>query len=260
MKETIRKRVKKYGNSGGVYLPARWVGGEVEVRLIAGPMLPENKIVAALDENMRHVVSAFIYGSYARGEQEEGSDVDAVVVSDSHAKIKVQNMPGYDITVMDECEFRKAAENDILFAKSLEDAKPIINGQFLESFRHMKLPRGPAIKRIELASSSLSVVKKLYSSGADYNTLVYPLVMRLKEMVLLECAIENRWYSSKHFMGILYGKLTLADSKAALDSYRRIRSGRKPVKVSRKVVECLMGLLEGKIGDVSKKEKVKERH
>lgn len=112
--KVLTKAVKKYGNSGGVYLPSAWIGGEVEVRLLRRPVNPEADIPHALSGSMKHVVSVLLYGSHARGEHEEGSDVDVLVVTDGNVKEKGMRLPEklgggrYDVTVMDRAQVVRA--------------------------------------------------------------------------------------------------------------------------------------------------------
>ncbi|MFH0956770.1 MAG: DUF2080 family transposase-associated protein, partial [Candidatus Aenigmatarchaeota archaeon] len=138
--KTLTKAVKKYGNSGGVYLPASWIGGEVEIRLLRRPQNPEADIMPALSGSMQHVVSVLLYGSHARGEQVEGSDVDVLVVTDGLPKggLKLsEDLKGsrYDVTVMERKQVEKALQNDALFRKSLEGSRAIFNASFLDGMK-----------------------------------------------------------------------------------------------------------------------------
>ena len=100
----LTKIVKKYGNSGGVYLPSSWIGSEIEVSLIRRPQNPGRDLTLALAGEMKHIVSILVYGSYARDEQENESDIDVIIVRDNHSKeIKIPHelkKMNYDIRLM----------------------------------------------------------------------------------------------------------------------------------------------------------------
>src|SRR3989344_1645833 len=107
MSEAIIKVVKKYGNSGGVYVPSSWVGGTVKAELIGEPFNPKtalNKI------ELEHIISAILYGSYARKEISEGSDIDMLLIADDDAEISIpfELKKKYDIQVKTADEARNA--------------------------------------------------------------------------------------------------------------------------------------------------------
>src|SRR3989338_1378044 len=70
--KTYTKVVKRYGNSGGVYVPREWVGGKVKIDLIDEPANPK-ELLAKLP--LEHVVSVIVYGSYVRKESAADSDI-----------------------------------------------------------------------------------------------------------------------------------------------------------------------------------------
>jgi predicted nucleotidyltransferase len=255
----MTRMVKKYGNSGGVYLPSSWVGGRVEVKLLSRPARPGIDLPMALGESMRHVVSMLVYGSWARGEQEEGSDIDVLVVTDGH--LKGLKMPAglewmcYDVTTMSAAEAKNAAGKDALFRKSLEDAKAVFNDSFLEELKSVKVGKVPA-GRIALARSSLGIIKSSLAAGAAEG-LAYPIMMRLKEMLLVKCVRENRRYS----LGMLEAAMLKAglsgnEYRAILQDYRDERAGKGPRgRAGKAALEKAAKLLEKLVTDAGKKEK-----
>lgn len=262
---SVTKTVKKYGNSGGVYLPSSWIGGEAEVRLISRPPAPERDIPLALSSMMKHVVSIFIYGSYARGEYAEASDIDIVVVTDMHAgamktpeKLKAMN---YDITIMNREEVRRIAEKDPLFRKSLEESRVILNDSFLEELKPLKVSRKTLRERINFVKSSLEIIKGIFGIGGRSPELVYPLVMRIKEMLLIKCIMENKKYSLRLLEDFIRGKgISRQDFLRLMEHYRAVRDGRRPPKYCFKgdIFRKLIELLEGMMASAKKKEKAEK--
>ena len=259
--EAITKLVKRYGNSGGVYLPSSWIGGSVEVSLVARPPNPGKDIPLALAGSMEHIVSILVYGSYAAGEQTTGSDIDVIVVTDNHIKgmVAPEGLRGmnYDLRIMRADEIRRLAGRDVLLSKSLEGAKAILNDSFLDELRSIR-PKGSLRERIGLARSSLEIMKSLFEPGgtADNSGLVYPLIMRIKEMLLMECATEGRKYSLSLLEGRIMAKgISKTEYGKLMAYYRAVRDGKKPGKLGlgSRTLEKLLGLLEEMIANAEKK-------
>ncbi len=263
--EVVTKTVKKYGNSGGVYVPSSWIGGQAEVRLLSRPAEPEKDLPLALAENMKHVVSILLYGSYARNEQTEGSDIDVIVVTDAHAKSmkipkELKDM-NYDIRVMERQELMNAAENDIIMRDTIEGSRILFNESFISELRPLKNGRGFR-ERLGLARSSLNVIRSLYETGGNQGDLVYPILMRIKEMLLIKCITEKRNYSHKILEESLKKKgITKGDSIKLIDRYRGVRDGRKPKRCEfdGQTIAKAIGLFEELLKDAEKKEKAAER-
>jgi predicted nucleotidyltransferase len=262
--EAVTKLVKRYGNSGGVYLPSSWIGGRVEVSLVNRPPNPEKDLPLALAGSMEHIVSILLYGSYAAGEPGPGSDIDVIVVTDNH--IKGMGVPeglggmNYDIRIMRADEIRRLAGRDILLSKSLEAAKAVLNGSFLEELRSIK-PKGSPMERISLAKSSLNIIKGLFEPGGDNTELAYPLMMRIKEMLLMECALSGRKYSLSLLEGrILARGISQSEYGKLMAYYRAVRAGSKPVKPGpgSSTLEKLLGLLEEMVRNAEKKQAAKK--
>ena len=265
--KTVAKTVKKYGNSGGVYLPASWIGGEVEVRLVKKSPVPEKDILLAFSDEMKHVISIFMYGSYARKEQAFESDIDVIVVTDMHAnRMEIpEKLKGlrYDIRMVSRKEIMKAVEKDALLRKSLEDSTPILNGSFLDELLSIKPNLKTLANRISFAESSLEIVKSIHKMGGKNPDLIYPIIMRIKEMLLIRCIPENKGYS----LGLLEDEIrkkgvSKSDFEKLMKHYRAVRDGKKPPKYdfSKDALSLLIELLGEMIKDARKEEKGKKGH
>jgi len=233
----LTKTVKKYGNSGGVYLPASWIGGTAEVRLVKSAVNPARDITAALADCMPHIIGAFVYGSYARGEQEDDSDVDIMVVTDEHAesvkvpkKLKENN---YDVQIMPRSRAIRAAERDIVFKEMLKEAKPLLNEELLRELVNRKTSSKNIGFRVDFAKSSLGIMKsflELDEEDPEYET-AYPLVMRIKEMLILKCFLEGRKYSLGLLKDVMLKHgVPKNNIPSIISQYRAFRDGRKPEK------------------------------
>lgn len=257
MTRTITKTVKKYGNSGGAYVPADWIGGRVEIRLVDEPFDPK-RLLSKMP--LEHVVSAFLYGSRARGEIYEGSDIDIVVVTDEDgSSLPRETKNRHDIQLMTVKQIRNAMIHDPMFHKSvMDDSVALINHMFLDEIKNEKLEPKGISARIKLAESSLGITKTLFESG-EHAELVYPAVMRLKEMLILECLLEKKRYTTELLLKEIRGSgLRAKDVQKIMDVYRSARDG-KPTKekFSADIVGKLISALEVKIEHVRKKTREK---
>ena len=247
---TVLKDVKKYGNSGGVYLPAEWVGGQVRVELVRKPADPRKDLLAL---PLEHVVSIILYGSYVRGEMTEGSDIDVLIVTDGH-KIDIPKLDGrYEINVRSASQAKALAERDPIFYKAIKDeSKALFNHEFLEDLRNVKPKASSAATRLELSESSLNIIKSFMELGSEPSDMAYPLMMRFKEILFIECFFTN----SKYTTGLLRKEILAAgisrkDFQSLMSIYRAVRGGREAVeKVSADAITRLAGLLEKKISYV----------
>lgn len=250
----ITKTVKAYGNSGGVYLPRSWVGGTVKIELVDEPFEPKN-VLAKIP--MEHAVSVILYGSYARKEAAEGSDIDIILVTDEPIVPRLERK--YDVQVKTVKETRNAMVHDPVFHKViLDESIALVNHQFLDNLKEEKLEPGGIMKRVGLAESSLKICKGLFEAGSE--DIVYPLIMRLKEMLILECLLANKKYSTTALQKEISSHLQQKEFSDAMNIYRAERNGKKPEKqLPGEAIGKLISLLEAKIQHVKQKA-VEEGH
>ena len=255
MTKAIVKMVKKYGNSGGIYLPSSWIGGKEKVEMIDEPINPK-EILNKID--LKHVISLILYGSYARNEASSGSDMDIILVTDEDADTYVPGelMQRYDIQVKTAEHAKSAMIHDPIFHKAIiDESTALINHQFLESLKKETLKPDGIPSRIDLAESSLKITREIFDAGGLAET-IYPLVMRLKEMLILECLLENKKYSTKVLRKeILSCGISPKELLCIMDIYRSTRDSKKPgsYSLSKEMVKKMISLLETKIQYVKQK-------
>jgi len=253
---TITKVVKKYGNSGGVYLPANWIGGRVRIELVKQPV-DLNKDLFSLP--LKHVVSMIIYGSYARGEMEEGSDIDIILVTDEEVKIEIPSeiSKRYHVHVKSAEKIRKAVARDPVFYNVIKNESiAFINHKFLDELRQIKpIPEGLEF-RLQMSESSIGIIKELIANKAAPIDLVYPIMLRLKEALFIECFMENKTYTTSLLKNeITSHGISSKDYQSIISAYRAMRDNKTPNqhKIPISVIEKLAMLLEKKIENVKQK-------
>ncbi|MBW2980706.1 DUF2080 family transposase-associated protein [Candidatus Woesearchaeota archaeon] len=198
--EQITKTVQQIGNGGHIYLPKELVGQKVVITLV-GKSLEEIKeeILMIVKPWLKHVIGVYLYGSYARGEQVPGSDIDVLVITDGKVKLR-KRINEYEIVSMSIDSLEKTLKhNAVLVLPILKDAKAIINGQLIEKYKGIKLTKANTKWYIETTSSSLKIAHewiKEKDMGSMPN-LVYPIIMRLRGLHMIECLVSAKSYSNK---------------------------------------------------------------
>ena len=85
MEIQIKKAIKA-GNSSAVILPRAWLNKEVRIELIK--KTPEAILYDVLEILKKHILlesitGVYLVGSYARGEEDENSDIDVLVITNN---------------------------------------------------------------------------------------------------------------------------------------------------------------------------------
>ena len=110
--EKIVRKINPSGNGAHVFVPKDWVGEEVLLVRISKYDV-KKEIFKIFEPYMEDIISVFLFGSYARGEQNAKSDVDILAVSNKPIKIKKK---GFDVIVIPEEKIESAKKiNPILF-------------------------------------------------------------------------------------------------------------------------------------------------
>ena len=86
MEKLILKNVIRVGNSAGVLVPKEWINGKAKVELIEEPINIQKDVINILQKFLDDVIAIYLVGSYARNEQEKGSDIDILVISNEKTK------------------------------------------------------------------------------------------------------------------------------------------------------------------------------
>ena len=77
MEKGIVKTVGKWGNSAGILLPREWLGNQVKIILIDRTSEIKKEVLSMLDDCLEDMIGIYLVGSYARGEQQEDSNIPA---------------------------------------------------------------------------------------------------------------------------------------------------------------------------------------
>ncbi len=249
--EKIVRRVTPSGNGAHVFTPKEWIDEEVIV-VRASKLNIKKEILMILEPYMGNVISAFIFGSYARGEQNEKSDIDVLVIANKKIKI---NKKGFEIIIILEDKIKKAfALNPILMYSAASEGVPIINMSFLEYLRREKLHKGLFKEFVKSSEDSLASSKWIIEldkeQGLHYtsDSAVYSLFMRLRGIFILDCLLNNYKYSNNSFKNWILKKTVNFNYKSFYSIYTSVRDNKKTTdRLSIKNAESLVKLLETEI-------------
>ena len=200
--EQLVRRVKVFGNGAHISVPRDWI--EQEVILIKKPKKSvKERIFSVIGPYLENIIGVYIYGSYSRGEENQDSDIDLLIIVNKKIKIKAK---GFEIHCIEESKFDKIIKLEPLIIYSmLSEAKVIINPKLLEELREKYKPKISNFKDfIESSKRMINISKELLEadkSESDYSSkaVPYSLVLRLRGIFIINSLSKNKNYSYKEF-------------------------------------------------------------
>lgn len=251
IKEQLRKTVVKSGNGGAVWVPRAWLGEEVVVILPEPPkQSARQKVMRILEPCLKDISAAFIYGSHARHEATERSDIDVMVITKGTTvpiKAKEKNI---EITVLDEDRARNAIRKQpAMFWQMFQEAEPLFNAPLIEELKKTT-PTKEGIKEYVQDTREYLKTNKIFldidaldgEQVTSYGA-IYSLILRLRGIYALCCCLEKKKYSNKEFKRWLQESgITDDDVEKLYATYQAVRDDQKvktkiPIAVARKLVE-----------------------
>ncbi|GEM_PF-881898 len=232
VQEIIEKDVVRFGNGSIVYTPKRWIGRRALVILEKKPYDISAEVIELLRPYLGDVEGVFLFGSRARGEQTETSDIDILVIAGR--KIGLRNTGTFDFLVKTrEGLIGEMKRDPTLFLKQIvSEAKPILNASLLEELREVRAK--PEFGKF--LADTLGAFRKtrevLHDRGkngqpAGISTAVYSLMLRLKTLFLIQCHKKGIGFSNRKFRQMITGhgfSERIADD--LIEVYRAERAGK----------------------------------
>lgn len=202
--QTIIKQTREVGTSAGVLLPRKWLNKQVVVTLLS----PSKKdiikevldILIEKDLNQQ-IKGIYLYGSYARGDYDAESDIDILVLT--HNVNKLINHKNYEFILVSEESFSKNISNSLNYSSILKEAETIINQDLIEKYKNKKYKLN--IKKLLSEIKSVLRINKesieMYKNNNESipDGIIYSIVLRLRELLLIKCLNSNKNYSKKEF-------------------------------------------------------------
>ena len=256
MEEKIVRKVTEIGNGAHIFAPKEWLGEEVVI--VRTPKKdPKEEVIKVLYPYLDKIIAVFLFGSYARGEQEKNSDMDVFVISNEKFKVNSNNI---DLIIVPENKLEIAKEiNPILFYSMLNEAKQIINPSYLEKLKKEKVNFGyfkwfieDTKKSIDSNKEIIEMDKKLKNRGVS-ESVIYSLILRLRGVFIINLLLNNKKYSKKIFKEWVI-KNSSINYDDAYSIYKSVRDNKKQDKeVLMEQGETLLSLLIEETENLSKK-------
>src|SRR3989344_1214978 len=187
------KEAKQFGNGAQILVPKEWIGRKVVLSLERKTIDDIKGDVLSRVKDLSKITSIVLIGSYARMEQEEGSDVDVVIFSTQRFEIKINN---YHIIFINVNKLEEEISvNPALFKSILDEGVVILNESFLENINikqlYIKYYKKACLNAYFLNKGFIELDKK---QGTISESVIYSVILRLRSLFIL----KNK-YSFKEF-------------------------------------------------------------
>lgn len=245
--------MQKFGNSGHIVLPKEYIGKRIKFVAETKTFSQiKSEIIDTLEPYLENILGVYLYGSYARNEQNLQSDIDILVITDKKIEI---NLEDYEITIVLISKIKDSIKKDIFLYSTIKEAIPILNKQLLEELRNEKFNPKSINWFIDTTKSSIKIneefieLDKLEGEYISSYNVIYSLLLRLRGVYLIKSILYNKKFSNKNFEDWLSNYISIKEIKDIYEVYRCIRDEKiiKDIKIEIKSAICLLNLLKKEI-------------
>ena len=241
--EQIIRIAKSFGNGAHVFVPKKWAGEHITIiKPVKKPLM--ERILGVLAPHLSNIIGAYLYGSYARNEQEEDSDIDLLVITSKKIKIREK---GFEINCIDEKLIEKIIKFEPLMMYSmLSEARPIINSKLIEDLKAKLKPKLSDFKEyLESCKRAIDINRIIIEENKEYysgESVPYSLILRLRGIFIILSLLREKKYSHKEFKKWLVKNTPEIDFNLI---YKAYKNSKNEMKVKNKIkTEDLTSLLE----------------
>lgn len=249
--ETKIKKVIKAGNSSAVILPRAWLNQKVRVELIKKTnedILYDTIKILHTYIDLSKIIGIYVVGSYARGEEDEDSDIDILVITDGiDKKMIVEGI--YNVLIVSFELLMQKLKNDLFpVGQMIKEAKPLMNSLYLEQI-DVKVTKKNIQWYLKTTKEKIKLVEKIMKKyeGKKYtpDSVAYTLVLRIRTLYTIKCLRKNKNYSKKDFIELV----KRVSGAQAYESYLIVKNNLKGknqtrVEDAKKLNDYLINLLK----------------
>ena len=210
MEIQIKKAIKA-GNSSAVILPRAWLNKEVRIELIK--KTPETILYDVLEILKKHIllesiIGVYLVGSYARGEEDENSDIDVLVITNNIDKEMISKGIYNVLIISYQLVNQKLERNLFPIGQMIKESKPLINGEFIEDLE-IEITKKNVKWYLDTTKEKLDLIKEYINDTKSRNEkylrdiIAYSLVLRIRTLEIIKKLIKNKDYSSKQFIKLI---------------------------------------------------------
>jgi len=247
IQEQVIRRVTPIGNGAHILAPRGWVGDEVVI--VRKPkQSAKEKILAVLDSYLENVAGIYLYGSRARGEEEEDSDIDLFVVTNSPIKIKED---GFEIVIVEENKVGSAIKFEPLVMYAiLSEARPIINSILLKKLKDKYKPKLNDFREFLESTKRIIAINKEFLEAekgefSQSHGLAYSIILRLRGIFIMNQILSGKIYYHKKFRAWIKKHCPLVDYESVYGAYKASKNNSKQFKVKVGDLNKLLIFLKG---------------
>ena len=239
MQEQIIRKVTLVGNGAHIFVPKEWLGKNVIVSKAQEKTLNE-KIFSLIEPHLESIIGVYLYGSQARNEAQEDSDIDLLIITLKDLKIK---QLGFEIICLKENELDKAIKSspEIMYS-IIAEAKPIINPKLLQELREKHTPNPSDFKKfinstekiIRINSVALKEEEKLGKETLDTSS-AYSIMLRLRGLFIISNLLKNKPSSNKDFKNWIESNIQNIEYSKIYAIYRAVKNSipiKQKIKIS----------------------------
>jgi predicted nucleotidyltransferase len=229
-KEQLIRIVSQVGNGAHIFAPKEWINERVLLVRLEKKTIKE-QVLEKLYPFLDKVTAVFLYGSHARKEATEFSDIDVLVIAKEKFKLEKEN--GKSFIILQEEEIPEAIKiNPILMYSIFKEAVTIINPSYLDKFREIKVEKSnfkQFIKQTKESIVSSREIVELDKKTGKYSSdsILYSAILRLRGIFIINCLLKNTPFSNSTFKEWL--KNLEINYSEIYEIYRRVRDD-KPKK------------------------------
>jgi len=225
------RNVGKWGNSAGILLPKEWLGNQVKIVLIDRTLEIKKEVLSILDSYLEDIIGVYLTGSYARGEQEEDSDIDVIAISKSIKKELISGRYHISITTLEGIKKTLGHYPELVIPR-LREARVILNPQLLEELNKYSITKKSFknfledTKRIIKMNAEFIELDNLDSEELESKAVIYSMVLRLRGIFLIKCALESKKYSKEDFKRWILQSLDKEEFEKTYELYKSVRDNK----------------------------------
>lgn len=244
IKEQLIRKVTQIGNGAHIFAPKNWLGEEVIIVKTPKKSLKE-KVLFLLSPYLEYIEGAYLYGSHARNEAEEDSDIDLLIITDRKLKIKT---PNCEIVCLQKNEIKKAIKiSPILIYSALAEAKPVINSRLLEELKTKYKPKKSDFQDYIKETKNIIEINKEFielekdNKYIESEAIPYSLILRLRGIFIIKELLRGGKYSNKNFKIWIKENLQNLDYSSVFNAYKSVKRNIKGKFILKK--DDLLGIL-----------------
>lgn len=229
MEMKLEKQIVKVGNGAGVILPKEWLNGIATVELTRKPINPQEDVFKILKDKLSDVKGIYLTGSYARGDFDKKSDIDVLVITkETKGNIKRGR---YDLLLIPYKDLDRILKKSIFpILPMIKESVTILNDELIAPYRKYEIEKKLVTNKLLEIKHVLEINREDIKLSKEANLkkigdgTAYSLVLRLRELYILDCLEKDKRQSKKELMSLIK---KVSGSLLSYEGYLNIKSNGK---------------------------------